>query len=171
MDLYRKHGVNPLGGCLPLFVQMPIFIGLYWSLYLSVNLRLSAFLYIDNLAAPDHLFRWGNNVPILSSILGPYLNLLPIITVILFVVQQKMFTPPAMDEQAAMQQKIMSYMMIFIGYMFYRVPSGLCLYFIASSLWGVAEKKLMPKPSMSPVTPPPPERRKKKDKPLSGTRR
>ena len=158
MDMYRKHGVNPLGGCLPVVVQLPIFMGLYWSLYLSVNLRLSNFLYIDNLAAPDHLFKWGFNVPFL----GPWLNLLPIITVILFVVQQKMFTPPAADEQAAMQQKIMSYMMIFIGFMFYHVPSGLCLYFIASSLWGIAEKKLMPKPRPPKDPPVAQERRKKK---------
>ena len=167
MDMYRKHGAMPVGACLPDVVQLPIFMGLYWSLYLSVNLRLSNFLYIDNLAAPDHLFKWGFNVPFL----GPWLNLLPIITVILFVVQQKMFTPPAADEQAAMQQKIMSYMMIFIGFMFYHVPSGLCLYFIASSMWGITEKKLMPKPRPPKEPPATQERRKKKDRPLSGSRR
>ena len=77
--------------------------------------------------------------------LGPYFNILPVFTIILFIVQQKMFMPPATDEQSAMQQKVMQYMMIFMGIMFYKVASGLCLYFIASSLWGLAERKFLPK--------------------------
>ena len=68
--------------------------------------------------------------------LGPYLNVLPLVTIALFIWQQKMFMPPPADEQAAMQQKMMQYMMIFMGIMFYKVASGLCLYFIASSLVG-----------------------------------
>ena len=56
-----------------------------------------------------------------------------------------MFMPPAADEQAAMQQKIMQYMMIFMGLMFFKVASGLCIYFIASSLWGLAERQFLPK--------------------------
>jgi YidC/Oxa1 family membrane protein insertase len=56
-----------------------------------------------------------------------------------------MTMPPPANEQAEMQQKMMKYMMVFIGLMFYKVASGLCLYFIASSLWGVAERKLLPK--------------------------
>ena len=87
--------------------------------------------------------------------LGPYFNVLPIITIGLFLVQQKMFMPPATDEQSAMQQKIMTYMMIFMGLLFYKVASGLCLYFIASSLWGIGERKLLPKLIGSPSKPPP----------------
>jgi YidC/Oxa1 family membrane protein insertase len=59
--------------------------------------------------------------------------------------------PPPADEQAAMQQKMMKYMMVFMGIMFYKVASGLCLYFIASSLWGIAERKLLPKASAPPA--------------------
>jgi YidC/Oxa1 family membrane protein insertase len=77
--------------------------------------------------------------------LGPYFNVLPIITIGLFLWQQKMFMPPATDEQTAMQQKMIKYMMIFMGVMFFKVASGLCIYFIASSLWGIAERKLLPK--------------------------
>ena len=57
--------------------------------------------------------------------------------------------PPATDEQDAMQQKMMKYMMIFMGVMFFKVASGLCIYFIASSLWGIAERKLLPKPKVN----------------------
>jgi YidC/Oxa1 family membrane protein insertase len=72
---------------------------------------------------------------------------LPLVTIALFIIQQKMFLPPPTDEQAALQQKMMQYMMVFMGVMFFKVASGLCLYFIASSLWGIAERKLLPKPA------------------------
>jgi YidC/Oxa1 family membrane protein insertase len=78
-------------------------------------------------------------------VLGPYLNVLPLATIALFIWQQKMFMPPPADEQAALQQKMMQYMMIFMGVMFFKVASGLCVYFIASSLWGICERKLLPK--------------------------
>jgi YidC/Oxa1 family membrane protein insertase len=75
--------------------------------------------------------------------LGPYFNILPLATIVLFIWQQKMFMPPPTDEQAAMQQKIMKYMMIFMGFLFYKVASGLCLYFCASTTWSILERKLM----------------------------
>jgi YidC/Oxa1 family membrane protein insertase len=149
-ELFRKHNYNPFSGCLPMFVQLPIFIGLYRSLSVDVELRQAALIpgveWCSNLAAPDMLFYWGNFMPsYVISWLGPYFNLLPCFTVALFLVQQKMFMPPPTDEQAAMQQSMMKYMMIFIGVMFFKVASGLCIYFIASSLWGIAERKLLPK--------------------------
>jgi YidC/Oxa1 family membrane protein insertase len=156
-ELFAKHGYNPLSGCLPLVIQMPIFIGLYRSLSVDLELRGAALLWdgawASNLAAPDKLFHWLEFMPqFVLGWLGPYFNLLPLITIALFIVQQKMFMPPPTDEQAAMQQKMMQYMMIFMGVMFFKVPSGLCVYFIASSLWGLAERKLVPKPD---ATPPP----------------
>ena len=77
--------------------------------------------------------------------LGPFFNILPIVTITLFILQQKMFTPPATDDQTRMQQKMMKYMMVFMGILFFKVASGLCLYFIISSAWGIAERKLLPK--------------------------
>jgi YidC/Oxa1 family membrane protein insertase len=155
-ELYRKHKINPLGGCLPLFLQLPIFIGLYKGLMIDVELRQSPLFsegvrWCSNLAAPDMLYNWSWFMPgfINSGMgffgLGPYLNILPIFTVAIMLVSQKMAMPPPTTEQAALQQKMMNYMMIFIGLMFYKVASGLCLYLIASSLWGIAERKLLPK--------------------------
>ncbi|HJN67725.1 MAG TPA: YidC/Oxa1 family insertase periplasmic-domain containing protein, partial [Pirellulales bacterium] len=154
-ELYRKHKYNPMSGCFPLFIQLPIFIGLYRALMTDVTLRQaplisSSISWANNLAAPDMLWRWDKAVPIgfltsSSGWLGPYLNVLPLVTVVLFVVQQKMFMPPPTDDQSAMQQKIMKYMMVFMGFLFFKVPSGLCLYFIVSSLWGLGERKLLPK--------------------------
>jgi YidC/Oxa1 family membrane protein insertase len=153
MDLYRKHGVNPLGGCLPLLLQMPIFLGLYWALQESIRFRLAPFLWIHNLAAPDMLIPWSTKIPWISDpnnmggflYLGPYFNVLPVLAVTLMLAVQKMMMPPAADEQQAMQQKMMKWMMILMGLFFYKVAAGLCLYFIASSAWGLAERKLLPK--------------------------
>lgn len=144
MELWRKHGVNPLGGCLPAFIQLPVFIGLYTCLNSAVDLRLSKFLWIDNLAAPDALA----SMPTLPF-LGSEFNLLPCISVVLFLVQQKMFMPPPTDEQTAMTQKMMNMMTIVMGVMFWHVPAGLCIYFICSSVWGIAERKMLGADKMS----------------------
>jgi YidC/Oxa1 family membrane protein insertase len=156
-ELFRKHNHNPLAGCLPMFVQLPIFVGLYRSLMVDVELRQAPLVpgldWCSNLAAPDMLFRWDSWMPGYFSDptgwLGPYFNLLPLFTIALFIWQQKMFMPPPADEQAELQQKMMKFMMIFMGFMFFKVASGLCLYFIASSLWGIAERKLLPRVSHS----------------------
>ncbi len=155
MELYRRYNINPFGTCWLLLLQMPIFMGLYFSLQESITFRLAPFwpTWIINLAAPDMLFYWGQKIPWISRpedyggflYLGPYFNLLPVVAVALMLVQQKMMTPPPTDEQQEMQQKMMKWMMVFMGLMFYKVAAGLCLYFIASSLWGFTERKLLPK--------------------------
>jgi len=155
-ELFRKHNYNPLSGCLVMFIQLPIFIALYRSLMVDIELRQAPLIsesirWCSNLAAPDMLYDWSGFMPesVSNGVgifgLGPYFNILPILTIVLFVLQQKMFMPPPADEQAAMQQKIMKYMMVFMGLLFFKVASGLCIYFIASSLWGLAERKFLPK--------------------------
>ncbi|QDV50807.1 YidC/Oxa1 family insertase periplasmic-domain containing protein [Gimesia fumaroli] len=139
MELFSKNNYNPLAGCLPIFLQLPIFFGLYTALNNAVQLRGTPFLWVDNLAAPDALFKLPFSLPFL----GDNFNLLPLVTVGLFVVQQKLFMPPPTDKDQELQHKIMNYMMIAMGFMFYRVPAGLCVYFIASSLWGICERKLL----------------------------
>jgi YidC/Oxa1 family membrane protein insertase len=154
--LFAKHKYNPLSGCLVMFVQLPIFVGLYNSLRVDVELRGSPLLWAglrwcSNLSAPDMLVDWHNLLPpyftkgIGVFVLGPYFNLLPLATVILFQIQQKMFMPPPADEQQAMQQNVMKYMMLFMGLLFFKVASGLCIYIIASSLWSIAERRFLPK--------------------------
>lgn len=154
-ELWRKHNYNPAGGCLLVFIQIPIFMGLYRSLATDVELRQaplfsSAIRWCSNLAAPDMMLDWSGFMPGFlvapEGWLGPYLNLFPLLTIGLFLWQQKLFMPPAVDEQAKMQQQVMKYMMFFMALMFFKVPCGLCLYFIASSLWGIAERLLLPTP-------------------------
>ena len=141
LALYKRHEVNPVGGCLPALIQLPIFVGLWQALNNSVALRHASFLWIKNLAAPDMLFQFPFEVPFL----GNYFNLLPFLVVALMLVQTKLFSPPATTPEAEMQQKMMKYMMIFMAFMFYKVPSGLGIYFITSSLWSIGERLLLPK--------------------------
>jgi YidC/Oxa1 family membrane protein insertase len=153
-ELYRRHGVNPaasLGGCFMLILQMPIFMGLYFALQESVFFRLEPFLWIRNLTAPDMLLWWGEKVPGLTTpeslgslfYIGPYLNLLPLLGAFLIFVQQKMAMPAQMTDEQRQQYTMMKYMTVVMAFMFYRVPAGLSLYFIASSLWGLTERKLV----------------------------
>jgi YidC/Oxa1 family membrane protein insertase len=152
-DLWRKHDYNPMGGCLLVFIQIPIFMGLYRSLATDVELRQaplfsSAIRWCSNLAAPDMFYDWSRLLPDFlvapEGWLGPFLNLFPLATIGLFLWQQHLFMPPAVDEQARVQQQVMKYMMFFMALMFFKVPCGLCVYFIASSLWGIAERLLLP---------------------------
>lgn len=140
MELWRKHNINPLSGCLPVFLQLPILVGLYTALNSAVDLRGQHFLWISNLAAPDALFRLPFPLPFG---MGFDFSILPLCTVGLFLVQQKMFMPPATTEQEVMQQKMMNFMTLFMGIFFWHQPAGLSVYFIASSLWGITERKLL----------------------------
>lgn len=162
--LMFQHGVNPLStmsGCLLLFAQMPVFMGLYYCLQESVFFRLQEFLWVTNLSGPDMLLWWTEKIPFLSTAeslggtlyLGPYLNILPIVSVSLIFMQQKMTMPPPTDEQQEMQQRMMKIMIVVMAVMFYKVAAGLCLYFICSTGWALAERKLIPKPA--PPTEPP----------------
>ncbi|MDB5353527.1 MAG: rane protein insertase, YidC/Oxa1 family, C-terminal domain protein [Planctomycetota bacterium] len=139
--LYKTYKVNPLGGCLLGLIQLPIFVGLWQALNNSVALRHARFLWIDNLAAPDMLFQFPTELPIL----GNYFNLLPFAVVGLMLVQMKLFSPPATTPDQEMTQKMMKIMMIFMSFMFYKVPSGLGIYFITSSTWAICERLLLPK--------------------------
>jgi YidC/Oxa1 family membrane protein insertase len=148
--LWRKHGVNPVSGCLPALIQLPIFVGLWQALNNSIHLRHASFLYIRDLAAPDMLAKLPFEIPWL----GHYLNALPFIVVALMLVQTKLFAPPATTPEQESQQQMMKVMMIFMAFMFYKVPSGLGLYFITSSLWQISERLLLPKVTHAPRSAP-----------------
>jgi len=130
MQLYKEHKVNPLSGCLPLLLQMPIFFALYQALVRSVALRGAHFWWINDLSSPDKLFVFKNSIPFL----GNQLNILPILMAIGMFIQQKISMGKATGE-AAQQQKIMSIVMpIMFGVIFYQMPSGLVLYWFVNSI-------------------------------------
>ncbi len=122
MLLYKEHKVNPLGGCLPFILQIPIFFALYRVLINSVVLKGAHFLWIKDLSAPDKLALFGKEI-----------NILPIIMAGLMFLQQKT-TVSGASAQAAEQQKMMTFIFpIIFAFMFYSMPAGLVLYWLVNS--------------------------------------
>jgi YidC/Oxa1 family membrane protein insertase len=137
MQLYKQRGVNPLGGCMPLVVQMPIFFALYSALRSSIELRNAPFVFwIDNLSAPDLLFTVGSL---------PF-RLLPLLMGAAMIWQSKMGSgmTPGAGGAAAQQQAIMKWAMpvVFI-FIFYGMPSGLVLYWLVNTVLSVWQQLMI----------------------------
>ncbi len=149
MSLTRQAGVKPMLGCLPMLLQMPIWIALWTGIQAAVELRHAAFLpvWITDLAAPDALVSFSRSVevPLLGGLIGPItgLNLLPLLLTVAFFLQQK-FSPTSAgagtDQQAATQKQMMYMMPVMMLLFFYNAPSGLTLYIMTSSAVGVVEQ-------------------------------
>jgi YidC/Oxa1 family membrane protein insertase len=121
MELYKKEKINPLGGCLPILIQMPVFIALYWVLMAAVELRHAPWIgWIHDLSGPDPLF------------------ILPVLYGLTAFAQAKLQPPaPGMDP---MQQKIMQYMPVAFAAMFFFFPAGLVLYWTVSNILQIAQQ-------------------------------
>lgn len=144
--MQEEGAFPPLGGCLPMFVQIPIFIGLFSALRTSFDLRQAPFAgWITDLSRPDRLLELGLQVPLLVTTLDlSHLNLLPLLMVVLWVLQQRGMPMPA-DEQAARMQKMMTFMPIVMGVFLYNYAAGLSLYMITQSGLGIFEQKFIKK--------------------------
>jgi YidC/Oxa1 family membrane protein insertase len=140
MELWKKHGVNPLGGCLPILIQIPIFTALYLAFCHSADMRGHGFLWINDLTLPDQLIGWVVGGWTLSF------NLLPIIYIGVSVwmsLMQKM--PTGGDPQQEQMMKIMRWMPVMMGVIFYNFPSGLVLYFTINAVLSTIEIKMVRK--------------------------
>ena len=139
MELYKKYNINPLGGCLPLLLQMPIFIALYQALTKSIDLRGASFLWIKDLSMPDAVA-----IPATLPLIGNHINILPLAMVILMIFQQKVSTKvmgSAVTEEQKQQQKMMLVMMpVMFGFIFYNMPSGMVLYWVVNTLLTIVEQ-------------------------------
>jgi len=125
MELYKKHKINPLGGCLPMVFQMPIFISLYQVLIRSVELKGAKFLWIKDLTEPDAAFKLSEALPLLKI---EHINILPILMIFGMFIQQKVAQPKGTQSE---QQKMMAIMMpVIFGFIFYNMPSGFVLYWL-----------------------------------------
>jgi YidC/Oxa1 family membrane protein insertase len=119
MDMYRKEKINPLGGCLPIMVQIPVFIALYWVLLESVELRQAPWiLWIDNLSAPDRYF------------------VLPLIMGVSMFIQQKLNPAPPDPMQAKIMMSLPFVFTVFFAFF----PSGLVLYWVVNNLLSIAQQ-------------------------------
>jgi YidC/Oxa1 family membrane protein insertase len=139
--LWKKHDVNPaqqMAGCLIIFLQLPIWFGLYSTLQYAIGLRQAPFLYIEDLTRPDMLFSFGYALPWI----GEWFNLLPLLYVILTVVNQRLQPKPE-DPQMLAQYKMMTFMLVFFGFIFYSFPAGFMLYIMTSAALGIIESKII----------------------------
>lgn len=129
MKLYSEYGINPLAGCLPVLIQIPIFIGLYYMLQTSCEIRFAHFLWISDLSLPDTL-EWC------PTIFGFPLHILPLINAGVTFLQMHL-TPTATTDKS---QKIMfSLIPVIMLLFFYTFPSGLVLYWLVQSLLGIIQ--------------------------------
>jgi YidC/Oxa1 family membrane protein insertase len=148
-EFQKQQGVTPILGCLPMFLQMPIWIALWSALNTTFELRHSAFLWgftwIDDLAKPDRLIPFGADyafrIPLVGVVVDAF-NVLPILLAFVFFLQQK-YTPkpPAMTPEQVQQQKMMQWMVLIFPVFLYGQPSGLNLYILASTGIGIWESK------------------------------
>jgi len=135
MELYKKHKVNPVGGCLPMLLQIPVFFALYKILLIAIELRGAPFmLWIKDLSGPDTLF---GHIPSMIPLIGGFaVGPLPIVMGITMVIQQKM-TPSSMDPK---QAKMMMLMPIIFTFMFLNFASGLVLYWLVNNLLSIGQQ-------------------------------
>ncbi len=130
MEMYKKEKINPLGGCLPVLIQIPVFISLYWVLLLSVEMRGAPWIgWIYDLSKPETSISdlIGKGIPI---------GVLPILMAISMYIQVKLNpTPPD-----PIQAKVMLYMPLIFSLMFFFFPSGLVLYYIVNNILSIAQQ-------------------------------
>jgi YidC/Oxa1 family membrane protein insertase len=135
MSLYRTYKINPLGGCLPMVVQLPVFFALYRMLYQAIELRHAPFfLWIDDLSAPDRLFRFDFAIPFMEPPYG-----IPVLTIIMgatMLLQQKM-SPPMGDPT---QAKMMMFMPLIFTVIFINFSAGLVLYWLVNNILSIAQQ-------------------------------
>lgn len=137
MRIFKENGVSPVGGCLPMLIQLPIFFALYGAFSRSFLIRQQDFIpgWINDLSQPDHLFKLPFEIPLVD---WSYFNLLPIIYLAMQLLHMHMM-PKSTDPSQQQQQKMMKYMPIIFVFIFYSMPSGLVLYFVTQSFLTVVE--------------------------------
>lgn len=135
MNLYKTYNINPLGGCLPMILQIPVFFAFYKMLYQAIELRHAPFFgWINDLSAPDRLFHFNFRIPFMEPPYG-----IPVLTIIMgasMFIQQKMSPPPGDPTQA----KLMMAMPIIFTFIFINFPSGLVLYWMVNNILSIVQQ-------------------------------
>jgi len=157
MRLYREKGINPAGmlGCLPMFLQMPIWVALYAMIYFAIELRHEPAFYgifqtisggswafLADLSTSDNFIKLNKSFTLPLYFVNPQfsgINIIPLLMAVFFYLQQSLMMPPAANEQQAQQQKIGKWMTLMVPIFLYSAPSGLTLYMLASSIGGMID--------------------------------
>ena len=140
MALYKEAGVNPVGGCLPLLLQLPFFYAFYRVLNIAIELRHASWMWVPDLSQPESIA----------------IHLLPLILIATQFLSQRMTPAAGVDPN---QQKMMMFMPLMFGFMFYYASAGLVLYWLTGNLVGIAQQLIINRfmPAIKPVAPPPPQ--------------
>jgi YidC/Oxa1 family membrane protein insertase len=135
MGLYRTYKINPMGGCLPMLIQLPVFFALYRMLYQAIELRHAPFMWwINDLSAPDRLFNFGFKIPLMEPPYG-----IPVLTLVMagtMFLQQKMTPTPGDPAQA----KMMMFLPLIFLFIFINFSSGLVLYWLISNVLSISQQ-------------------------------
>jgi len=139
MELYKRNKVNPMGGCLPMLAQIPVFISFYQVLNGAIELKGAPFIFwIKDLAEPDRLL----SLPFTLPVIGDSLNLLPLLMLISMVWQQKLTPQSGATPE---QTKMMAFTPIIFGFLFYKMPSGLVLYWFVNNVLSIIHQTFVKK--------------------------
>ncbi len=145
MKLYKEYQINPMGGCLPMFLQIPIFFGYYRMLQYAVELRGQEFLWVKDLSMPDTIYELPFKIPFLGDHIP--INLLPILMAVTMILQMRM-TPKTGDK---MQQRIMMFMPLMFFFFCYNFASALALYWTTQNIFSIGQTWLanrLPEPEL-----------------------
>ena len=145
MEFYKKEGVNPMSGCIPMLIQLPLLYAFYKVLAVTIEMRGASWLWVTDLSSPETL-------PI---------RVLPVIMIVSQFLIQQMTPTPGMDPS---QAKMTKWMPLLFGFFFYNLSSGLVLYYLTSNLVAVAQQWAVNRMMPAPPPPPPPAPAKKKGK-------
>ena len=142
MEMYKEAGVNPLGGCLPMLIQLPIWFALYRALFNLANEGVldQGFFWIPSLAQPTDLTWIWPLPPSVGWATAAAFLVLPILTVLSQIVVQKLMTPTSPDPQQASMNQMMLFMPFMFGFFALQVPQGLALYWVTSNLFSLGQQ-------------------------------
>ena len=135
MELYRQAGANPMGGCLPMLLQMPILIAMFTFFPSCIELRGQSFLWANDLSAPDKILEWSGNIPILSSLFGNHLSLFCLLMTVTNIVYTWLTTKSQPSSNSMPGMKAMMYLMpLMFLFFFNNYAAGLSYYYFIFTL-------------------------------------
>jgi YidC/Oxa1 family membrane protein insertase len=139
MALYKKVGVNPMGGCLPMVFQMPVLIAMFYFFPGSIELRQESFLWATDLSTYDSIYSWTQNIPLISSFYGNHISLFTLLMTVTTILQQK-FAGQTQDTSAMPGMKYMMYFMpVFFMFILNSYSSGLSYYYFLANVFTIGQ--------------------------------
>ncbi|HEX3006410.1 MAG TPA: membrane protein insertase YidC, partial [Bacteroidales bacterium] len=143
MALYKKAGVNPMGGCLPMLLQMPILFSMFYFFPSSIELRQQSFLWADDLSTYDSIFSWTSQIPLISTFYGNHISLFTILMTVSTLLQMKMSNQAQMSDAQLPGMKTMMYIMpVMFMFVLNNFSAGLTYYYFLANVITIGQNEL-----------------------------